>query len=421
MNHREHVKSIVDHNEGAVPMDFGAGPTTGVHVNVIGGLRAHYGLKKIPVKVIEPFQMLGEVDEELQNVLGIACEGITGRTNFFGFENTGWKEWRAPWGQDVLVPRDFNTTTDASGATYLYPQGDRSVPPSGKMPQGGWFFDDILRQDPDLDLDTVEADGNKEDFADLTAEDVAYVKREATRAASTGRYVLANLGGTALGDIACVPAPFLKHPKGVRDVASWYMLTAIRPEVVKEIFAYESDIALRSLAKIKSVAEDSIDALYICGTDFGTQNGLFSSPECFDDVYAPYYAKINGWIHENTKWKTFKHSCGAIEPVIDRLIDCGFDILNPVQCSAAGMEPGLLKKKYGDRIVFWGGGINTQKTLPFGTPEEVRAEVLERCEVFSPGGGFVFNTIHNALANTPIANFVAMVDAVKEFNVKFTR
>ena len=417
MNHRDHVASIVDHKDGPVPVDFGAGPTSGVHVSTVAELRDHYGLAKRPVKVIEPFQMLGEVDAELQEIIGIGCEGISGRRNFFGFENKDWKEWRAPWGQEVLVPRDFNATRGEGGETLLYPQGDTSAPPSGKMPTGGWFFDAIIRQE-DIDLDAVDSNGNKEEFSDLGEEDLAYIKREASRARATGRYVLANLGGTALGDIAVVPAIALKHPKGVRDVASWYMLTAMRPEIVREIFEYQSDVALRNLARIYEANRDTIDALYICGTDFGTQNTLFCSPDTFDDVYAPYYSKINGWIHEHTPWKTFKHSCGAIEPIVDRLIDCGFDILNPVQCSATGMDPKILKKKYGGRIVFWGGGVNTQATLPFGSPEEVRKEVLERCEIFSVGGGFVFNTIHNVQARTPMKNFIAMVDAVKEFNAR---
>ena len=122
------------------------------------------------------------------------------------------------------------------------------------------------------------------------------------------------------------------------------------------------------------------------------------------------------WIHKNTHWKVFKHCCGAVEPLIGPMADAGFDILNPVQCSAVGMDPAHLKKTYGSRITFWGGGIDTQKTLPFGTPEDVRKEVLERCRIFSTGGGFVFNTIHNTQAKTPLENFIAMLDAVKEFN-----
>jgi uroporphyrinogen-III decarboxylase len=97
-------------------------------------------------------------------------------------------------------------------------------------------------------------------------------------------------------------------------------------------------------------------------------------------------------------------------------VDAGFDVLNPVQCSAAGMDPGRLKSAFGDKLVFWGGGVDTQKTLPFETPEKVREQVLRRWEVFAPGGGFVFNAVHNIQAGTPVANIVAMLDAVREFN-----
>ena len=136
----------------------------------------------------------------------------------------------------------------------------------------------------------------------------------------------------------------------------------------------------------------------------------------FRELWLPYYKQLNDWIHAHTAWKAFKHSCGAVERFFESFIDAGFDIVNPVQCSARGMEPEQLKAKYGDRLVFWGGGVDTQKTLPFGTPAEVREQVLRRCEIFAPGGGFVFNAIHNIQAGTPVANIVAMFDAVREFN-----
>lgn len=125
---------------------------------------------------------------------------------------------------------------------------------------------------------------------------------------------------------------------------------------------------------------------------------------------------MNGWIHQNTRWKTFKHSCGAVEKFIPSFLESGFDILNPVQCSAAGMVPEALKQKYGRDLVFWGGGVDTQQVLPFGTPQEVREQVLSRCRVFSQNGGYVFNAVHNVQALTPVENIVAMVDAVREFN-----
>ncbi|MBM3744667.1 MAG: methyltransferase, partial [Acidobacteria bacterium] len=147
-----------------------------------------------------------------------------------------------------------------------------------------------------------------------------------------------------------------------------------------------------------------------------TQASSFCSEATFRELYVPYYQQVNGWIHRNTRWKTLKHSCGSVVRFLSAFVDAGFDVLNPVQCSAAGMEPERLKRAFGDKLVFWGGGVDTQKTLPFETPEKVREQVLRRCEVFAPGGGFVFNAVHNIQAGTPVANIVAMLDGVREFN-----
>jgi uroporphyrinogen-III decarboxylase len=136
----------------------------------------------------------------------------------------------------------------------------------------------------------------------------------------------------------------------------------------------------------------------------------------FDELYLPYYRQLNDWVHRHTSWKTLKHSCGAIDPLLPSLIRAGFDIINPVQCSATGMDPQHLKQTYGRDLVFWGGGVNTQHTLPFGTPAQVRTEVLNRLRIFSREGGFVFNSIHNVQACTPTANILAMLEAVRTFN-----
>ena len=189
-----------------------------------------------------------------------------------------------------------------------------------------------------------------------------------------------------------------------------------RQDYIHAIFSRQCDLALDKLARVHAVVGDAIDLLYVCGTDFGTPTSSFCSTETFDSLWAPYYRRINDWVHRHTTWKTMKHCCGAVEPFMSHFIAAGFDVINPVQCSAAGMDPHALKIRYGDRLVFWGGGVNTQQTLPFGTPEEVRAEVLERCETFSQGGGFVFNAVHCVQANTPVPNIIAMLDAVKEFN-----
>jgi len=385
-----------------------------VHVSVVAALREHYGLEKRPVRVHEPFQMLGWIDDDLKDAMGIDVVGVFARNTMFGFAADDWKTWELN-GLEVLVPGQFNTTTDANGDTLVYPEGDTSVPASGRMPKGGYFFDCIIRQEP-VDEDKLNAEENAEEFKPITEAELDHLARAAREAAATGRGVVAGFGGTAFGDIALVPGPFLKHPKGIRDVTEWYVSTSSRQEYVHQVFERQCEVAVANLVKVYAAVGDNVQAVFICGTDFGTQTSSFCSVKTFNNLYAPYYKRVNDWIHQHTPWKTFKHSCGAVSKFIPALVEAGFDILNPVQCSATGMEPEQLKANFGQSIVFWGGGVDTQKVLPFGTPAEVREQVLRRCEIFAPGGGFVFNTIHNTQAETPVRNIVAMLDAVHEFN-----
>ncbi len=417
MTPKQRIRAAIDHQEpDKLPIDFGSSGITGIHCSVVEKLRDHYKLEKRPVKICEPYQMLGEVEGDLLDAMRIDAQAIFSHGTIFGFPNENWKPWTAPWGQELLVAERFNTTTDNAGNIYIYPEGDTDAPASGRMPKTSYFFDSIERIDPDFDEDELKLEDNLEEFGPMSQEEEAHWTEQAEKWRGCERAITAPLSGTCLGDIALVPAPFLKKPKGVRGVADWYMLSADEPEFLASIFDRQVEIALENMAKVAKIAGDVIDVVVVCGTDFGTQTSLFCGVPQMRDIWLPRYKQINEWIHQNTNWRTFKHSCGAIEPLVETFIDCGFDILNPVQCSADGMAPEGLKAKYGDRITFWGGGVNTQQTLPFGTPEEVRKEVLSRCEIFAPGGGFVFNSIHNVQARTPVENVIAMIDAVHEFN-----
>jgi hypothetical protein len=416
MTGKERIRTALSHREpDRIPVDFGATGVTGIHVLAVAGLREFYGLEKRPVKVVEPYQMLGEVDGRLGEILGVDTDGMAGRDNMFGFPNADWKEWRTPWGQEVLVPGLFNTSMEADGSILIHPGGDLSVPPCARMPKTGYFFDAVIRQLP-IDEARLDPEENLEEYAPVSEADLSYWTRESEKKRFSDKGIIASFGGTGLGDIALVPGLSLKHPRGIRDVAEWYMSTLTRMDYISRIFERQTEIALKNLEKIRHLIGDLVEAVFVCGTDFGTQSGQFCSPDTFDTLYSPYYRIINGWIHSRTKWKTFKHSCGAVEPLIERFIDCGFDILNPIQTGAAGMNPASLKRTYGDRIVFWGGGVDTQKTLPFGTPEDVEEEVLRHCEIFAPGGGYVFNTIHNIQANVPVKNIAAMIGALNKFS-----
>ncbi len=413
---RERVRTTLDHRQpDRIPVDFGGTAVTGIHVSVVAGLRDHFGLERRPVKVHEPYQMLGLIDDDLKLAMGIDVEGVIPRETMFGFRNDTWVPWTTPHGLDVLVSEEFRTTVDDRGDTLIYPKGNTSAPPSGRMPKTGYFFDTIIRQD-DFDPKALDPDDNLEEFSLVSDADLDDFDVDLTAAEATGRAIIGVLPGMALGDIAFVPAPSLEHPKGIRDISEWYISLRKRPEYVHQIFAAQTEIALENLARIHGRVGDRFDAVMICGTDFGTQTGAFCSVDTFIDLWAPYYRQINDWIHSHTTWKTFKHSCGSVERFMPSFIECGFDIINPVQCSATDMEATHLKQEFGDDLVFWGGGVDTQHVLPFGTADEVRAQVLERCEVFGAGGGFVFNTIHNIQAATPVENVVALLDAVAEFN-----
>ncbi|MCK5066791.1 MAG: methyltransferase [Bacteroidales bacterium] len=412
---RENLKKTLNHEQpDRLVVDFGATPVTGIHVLVVEQLREHFGLEKKPVKVNEPYQMLGEVEEDLQEAMGVDVIGVSPPFDMFGNPMEEFKEYRTHWGQEVLVPGSFTVSVDEKGDTVLYPQGDDSVPPSAKMPKAAFFFDAVNRQEP-LDESKLDPDNNVEEFALMSTSDLDYWRRVIPEVASKGKGVVANFGGTGIGDIALVPALNLKAPKGIRDVADWYMSTLMRPDYLHHVFEKQTDIALQNLAMVKDIAGDQVDVAYICGTDFGTQDSSFCSLDTYEELYAPYYRKINNWIHENTPWKTFKHSCGAVEPFMENFINSGFDIINPVQINAAGMDPVHLKEKYGDRLTFWGGGVDTQKVLPFGTAAEVKSHVRKECEILSPGGGFVFNTVHNIQANVPLQNILAMLEAIRQF------
>lgn len=411
---KEKVRLALAHKSGPIPLDIGLLPTTGIHVLVLEKLREWYGLpKRIPV-VLEPYQMLGEVDDDLREAIGIDTKPLWSPWTMYGFKNENYKEWQTPWGQTVLVARDFVTTED-DDRIYIYAKGDLNHRPAGEMPKSSFFFDSTIRQ-PEIDDDNLNVEDNLEEFGPVSDDDLTWYRNQAIALKNSPYFVGGNLGGTAIGDIACVPGPMLPEPKGIRDVQEWYISTAVRQDYLMEIFEKQTDIALANLEKMHAALGDSIGLAYVCGNDFGTQSGPFCSNDTFNTLYAPHYRRINDWIHSHTSWKTFKHSCGSIQPLLPDLISVGFDIINPVQWTAKDMDPVKLKREYGRDIVFWGGGVDTQKTLPFGTPAQVREEVLRMCDIFANDGGFVFNTVHNILANTPIENLAAMLEALKEFN-----
>jgi len=405
MTSRERLQAALSHQPvDRLCVDLGAGGQTGIGVCALHRLRQ--AVLRDPdhrVRVHEPYQMLGEVDD------------APTPSTMFGYRAEAWKPFVMPDGTPCLVPGQFNFTRDSSGDYLMYPEGDTSVPPCARMTCDGFFFDSVRRQDPVCE-DRLDPADNLEEFGPIGDDDVrTYVDAVGRAHARTELGIYITIGGVAFGDIALVPAPWMRHPKGIRDVEEWYVSTVTRPAYVKAVFERQCEIGLANIRRLAGALGDRVQVAFVSGTDFGTQTSTFCSVETFRDLYKPYLKAVCGQIHRLTNWKVFIHSCGAVYPLIPEFIDAGVDVLNPVQCSAAGMDPRRLKREFGRDLVFWGGGVDTQRTLPFGTPDEVYREVRERIDCFfEDGTGFVFNTIHNILSNVPVGNLLALFRAVND-------
>lgn len=417
---RERFQLTLEHKDpGKVVVDLGSTSITGINANALARLRNALGLEKRPVRVYEPLQMLGMVEEDLRQALELDIVEVTNDVTIYGFRNENWKPWRLQTGLEVEVPGEFNVSVDDEGRTYIYPFGDTSAPPAAVMPKNGHFFDNLTRGD--IQYGFEDEPNGREDFFDdfgvYTDEQLRVIEKNCNHYYDNSDYGL--IGGGALagfGDFAFIPGPANRHPKGIRDLQSFIVAHYTFPNYIHEIFEYQLEIGLKNAGLFFQATGDKLQAMQISGTDFGMQTGPYMTLDSYREFYKPYHKRINDWIHQNTKWKTFYHTCGSVVQFLQDFYEAGVDILNPVQCSAAGMDPRMLKDEWGDKFVFWGGGVNTQKTLPFGSPGEVYREAMERLEIFAPGGGYIFNPIHNIQSQTSAENMLAYFKAARDFN-----
>ena len=235
MTSRERFIATLNHRQpDRVCVDFGGTWISGIHTSIVHQLKQRLiGPGASPARVHEPYQMLAEVDAELQAALAVDIVGVWPRKNIFGYEVGDWKPFTLFDGTPCLVPGNFNVTPAEDGGWLTYPEGDLSAPPSAHMPKGAYFFDTLIRQEP-IDEDHLNPEDNLEEFGLLNAEDIAHYERQVAwldqNATDLGVVLLAP--GTAFGDIALVPATFLKQPKGIRDIEEWYVSLVMRPDYI---------------------------------------------------------------------------------------------------------------------------------------------------------------------------------------------
>lgn len=418
MTSRERVQKAINHQvTDRVPIDLGSTPVTTIHALALKELRKKLGLEEKIITLTDPLLQCGAVEQDVVDALQIDCIGVWGITTTVGIHNKNYKKWTLPDGTDVLVGQDFAYTVGEDGALYAYANGDTSYPPSAKMPAGGFYFDPIVRQE---DLDAKTEWNARKDYNGmyrlLTDEELRACEEQSkdlynnTQCSLIGRY---DWGG--LGDAFHVPGPWQSEtPYGVRNMPDWLMTMCEEPEYLQEFFDMQSEIAVENLKLYKEAVGSRIDVIELSATDFGHQNGLLLSRDIFREIFKPYYKRMNDWIHANTSWKVFIHSCGAISDILPDFIEAGFDILNPIQVSAKGMDAETLKTTFGKDLVFWGGGCNPQQTMPTASPQQVYDETRQTAAVLSRGGGFVGGNIHNVQPDVPAENLLAELNALKD-------
>lgn len=418
MNSRERVLLALNHKKAdRVPADLSGTIVSGIHASALNRLRKALNLEQRAVKVFEPMTMQGQVDFDVLDSLGCDVVGLYSPFTFLGYKNEKWKPWKLKDGTGVLMAEGFKYSYGEDGTVYIYPQGDTGVAPSAKMPSSGYFFDNIARQE-DLTNHRYDAREDYNDqFLSMSDEECEYYEATSKKLFEETEYsIFGNFFQGGIGDVFLIPGAWLKKTKGIRDLSLWFMAHYDHTEYIKELFEMQVEVAMKNLELYRQCVSDRIAAIGMSATDFGTQNGQLMSLNCYRELYKPYHKKMNDWVHKRTKWKTFLHSCGSIIKFMDDFIEAGFDIINPVQFNAVNMDLEVLKNKYGHKVIFWGGGANSQITLPFGTPEEVEKEVKKNVGILSKNGGFICGTVHNIQGPTPVENIIAFYRAINNSN-----
>lgn len=391
MNSRERVLCALNHQEAdRIPIDLGGTRQSGIAASTYHKLKEHLGLSGI-TRVFDLFQMLAEVERPVRERFGADVVGLNRPDVAFGIRNERWKPWSLFDGTPVEVPGDFEPVTESSGDLAIVRDGE----PIARMPKDGYYFDRLEKYPG-----AAHADVDQLELPILTDEQCEYYRAEAEAWYQNSDFaVIAPMG----------PPYELFYGLGQGDFESWVITLATEPDYVEALYAKLTDVWLQNLERFTQAVGDRVQILQF-NDDFGTQQAPFLSVPMFRRLIMPFYQRGTQWIHENTNMKIFLHSDGALYPLIPSLIEMGVDILNPVQTSAAGMEAERLKAEFGNQLVFWGGSLDCQKTLPFGTPEDVAVEVEHHVRVLAPGGGYVFAPVHNVQAGVPPENLVAMFD-----------
>lgn len=412
MTSRERILAAISHHEpDRVPIDMGATPSSGISAIAYGRLSRHLGVSGSKTRVYDVVQQLAQPEDAVLDRFRIDVVDLGRRFN--------------------ARDEDWRPVTLFDGSAAEYPQWFRPE----ATPGGGWRAmhadgTELAVQLKDMNFYDQTCfpwlDDYPADFSGLPAAMgkvlwAALAHSPWDHAGESGFWdqlreeALALRASTDRAIMVVVGCNLFEWGTFLRRMDNFLMDLLAEPQQVERLLEALTEIHLRTLEKVCAAVGDVVD-LCRFGDDLGMEKGPFMAPATYRQLFKPRHARLCDYVHQHSSMKTFLHSCGSIHALLPDLIGAGFEVINPVQTACRDMDAVRLKREFGKDVTFWGGGADTRATLNHGTPAAVRADVLERLKVFAPGGGFVFNTIHNILPDVPPENIVAMFDAVEEFN-----
>lgn len=406
MTSRERVLAALNHDQpDRVPIDLSGHRSSGIAAMAYSALRRHLALPPRPIRVYDVVQQLAIVDEDVLEMFHVDTVEL-GRA--FAVEDHYWTDWVLPDGTECLVPVWARPVMEDGGWVLKSRVSGRSI---ATMPPGVWYFEQS--NFPFLEaerLDNLEGELSECMWSAIGSppgplasgpdgED-EFVRKARSFRARTDRAVIGLFGGNLL------------------ELGQWFyrndnflMLLATEPERAHAFLDRLMEIHLRNLERFLRVAAPFIDII-LFGDDLGMQSGPQISPAMYKRYFQP---------REHLMWQMVKakaphlkimlHCCGGVRELLPGLIEAGLDALNPVQITCRGMEAHALKHDFGRELTLWGGGCDTRHVLTYGTTGQVAEHVKQQVTTLAPGGGFVFQQVHNILADVPPANIVAMYEA----------
>ena len=411
MTSRERVlRALTRQSVDRIPIDLGAMKASGIAVAAYHRVKQLLGMNS-PTRVWDARFMLALVEDEFRERFAIDTVPLDWSSVFDQVRpDREWLPRRTFEGIEVLFPPQTRIGEEPDGSwVLLRPDG---TPTTYRMPKGGYYFDDLSfnrgeRIDP----------ARFKPVDDVPDEQLEIFAHYAKNLYETTEYAILGWGfGLCFLGLSLITDRRSNVTMGMPN--DWMIMLMTEKETCHEMMGRAVDASIKCMRLVNQAVGRYCVAWGIAADDAGTQRGEFISPDLWAEMIKPHYRRYCEWIHRNTTMKTFLHCCGSIYHLIPHFIEAGVDILNPVQTSAANMDPRRLKREFGDRIVFWGGGVDTQHVLARATPEEVREQVRERLAIFGSGGGYVFNQVHNIQADVPPENIVAMLEAAREYGVE---